>query len=142
MEPLVLNWVANKTAFELMPGLNRLGRNPTNDFRIADRSVSSFHCEVTLEANGTIRVRDLASTNGTFIEHLQLAEGELKVGQTLGLGSVELQLERATIANPALIPEVVLVGGGDQGESWKDADKPQGFFGKLTQTLKLTRNKQ
>jgi pSer/pThr/pTyr-binding forkhead associated (FHA) protein len=136
MERLVLSWVGKEIAFELMPGLNRLGRNPTNDFRIADASLSSFHCEITLTPDNTVHIRDLASTNGTYIDGLQVAQGELTPGQALRLGTVELRLEKATIAEPVRATEPVFAGGIDQGESWK-SDKSVSFLGKLTKTLRI-----
>jgi pSer/pThr/pTyr-binding forkhead associated (FHA) protein len=134
MERLVLSWVNKPFAFELMPGLNKLGRNPTNDFRVADASVSSFHCEITLDGN-TVHVRDLASTNGTFIDGVPLLDGELKIGQLLRLGSVEFQLESVTIAEPQ-VPEPAMVGAGDNTQTFTRDEKPS-LLGRLTQTLKL-----
>src|SRR4029077_1381663 len=67
MVRVVLRWIDSPWAFELAPGLNKLGRNPTNDFRVSDPSVSSFHAELMVE-DELIRVRDLGSTNGTFID--------------------------------------------------------------------------
>jgi pSer/pThr/pTyr-binding forkhead associated (FHA) protein len=141
MERLVLSWLGKPFAFELMPGLNRLGRNPTNDFRVADASISSFHCEVSLNPDNSLHVRDLASTNGTFINGVQVSEGAVRPGQTLRLGTVEFALERVTVAEPA----PVLAGGGDDSvESWTQADddpnderKRQSLLGKLTKTLKI-----
>jgi pSer/pThr/pTyr-binding forkhead associated (FHA) protein len=142
MERLVLSWLGKPFAFELMPGLNRLGRNPTNDFRVADASISSFHCELNLNPDNTLNVRDLASTNGTFIDGNQVSEGKLRPGQTLRLGTVEFALEKATVAEP----EPVLAGGGsDTPESWtqigdddsQDEQKKQSLLGKLTKTLKI-----
>lgn len=137
MERLVLSWVGKQIAFELMPGLNRLGRNPTNDFRIADASISSFHCEVMLNPDGSVHIRDLASTNGTYINGLQAFDGDLKPGESLRLGTVELQLERATVAEPARVPEPVPAGAGDRSETWKRDEKPRSLLGKLTQTMKI-----
>jgi hypothetical protein len=137
MERLVLSWVGKPVAFELMPGLNRVGRNPTNDCRVPDASLSSFHCEITLNPDNTVRVRDLASTNGTYVDGLQVMDAELKPGEILRLGTVEFVLERVTVAEP----QPVLAGGGASPESWMhdDADaKAKGLFGKLTQTLKIT----
>jgi pSer/pThr/pTyr-binding forkhead associated (FHA) protein len=137
MERLVLRWVGKPVAFELMPGLNRVGRNPTNDCRVPDASLSSFHCEITLNPNNTMRVRDLASTNGTYVDGLQVMDAELKPGEILRLGTVEFALERVTVAEP----QTVLAGGGVSPESWMhdEADgKAKGLFGKLTQTLKIT----
>ena len=67
MERLVLSLVGKPFALELNTGLNRRGRNATKDFRIADASISSFHCEIVLAPDNTVHVRDLASTNGTYI---------------------------------------------------------------------------
>ena len=133
MERLVLSWVNKPFAFELMPGLNRLGRNPTNDFRVADASVSSFHCEVTLEPDQTVLIRDLASTNGTFIDGIPALDGPLKPGQTLRLGSAEFKLETATVAEP--VPEPVSTAA-EHTQFFEKKEKP-GFLGRLTQTLKL-----
>jgi pSer/pThr/pTyr-binding forkhead associated (FHA) protein len=138
MESLVLRWVANSSGLELMPGLNRFGRNPTNDFRIPDASISSFHCEVTRNLDHSVSVRDLASTNGTYIDGVRVQQGEVRPGQTLRLGTVEFQLERASVAQPVRIPEPVLAGDGDDSaNSWKGDNAPKSFLGKLSQTLKI-----
>jgi pSer/pThr/pTyr-binding forkhead associated (FHA) protein len=139
MERLVLSWVNKPFAFELMPGLNRLGRNPTNDCRVPDASVSSFHCEVTLEPDKTVHVRDLASTNGTFIDGVQALDGDVRPGQVLRLGTVELRLESVTVAEPVAVPEPAMAGAGEHTQEWtrgKDG-APKSFLHKLTQTLKI-----
>jgi pSer/pThr/pTyr-binding forkhead associated (FHA) protein len=136
MERLVLSWVNKPFAFELKPGLNRLGRNPTNDFRVADASVSGFHCEVLLEADNKVMVRDLASTNGTFVENISTWDGPLRVGQSLRLGSVEFRLETASVIESATEPEAVMAGGGENTQTWTDPKKPS-ILGRLTQTLRL-----
>lgn len=78
---------------ELHAGLNTVGRNPTNEFRIPEPSVSSFHAEISvLETDGTVIVRDLQSTNGTFIEGQPVEEAALSGGQRLQFGTVDMQL--------------------------------------------------
>ena len=96
MVRLVLKWLDSPWAFELLPGLNTLGRNPTNDFRISDPSVSSFHAEISV-VQEQIRVRDLGSTNGTFIENERVEEGALLPRQVLRLGNVNLQLDEVPV---------------------------------------------
>jgi pSer/pThr/pTyr-binding forkhead associated (FHA) protein len=137
MERLVLSWVNKPYAFELMPGLNRLGRNPTNDFRVADASVSSFHCEVMLNPDNSVHIRDLASTNGTYIDGVSALDGFLQVGQTVRLGSVEFKLESVTVADAPPVPEPAMAPG-ENTQIWTKGDKPMGILGKLTQTLRLT----
>ena len=68
-----------------------IGRADENIFQINEISVSSRHCEVKLKGDELL-VRDLMSTNGTFIEEKKISEGVLKLGQALRLGEVELRL--------------------------------------------------
>jgi hypothetical protein len=96
MTPLYLNGISKPWSCELKGGINSIGRNPTNDFRVSDSSVSSFHCELEVTLDSVL-VRDLGSTNGTFIEGEQVAEGMLKRGQVLKLGDAELRLEEQPI---------------------------------------------
>lgn len=74
-----------------------IGRDNKNAFQIVERSVSNQHCEVLLRGNELV-VRDLRSTNGTFIGGKTISEAVLQPGQTLRLGLVELRLE---ITEPA-----------------------------------------
>jgi predicted component of type VI protein secretion system len=75
-----------------------VGRVEDNTFQIAEASVSSHHCEVLLK-DGQVRIKDLNSTNGTFIEGNQITEGVLKPGQVLRLGKVELKLEGEAVGD-------------------------------------------
>ena len=94
---------------ELNPGVNRIGRSEDNDLRINDGSISSDHCEIVW-ANDTLLVRDLDSTNGTFINRLRVKEAVLHPGQTLHLGNVEIELEAPPvhIAIPTMASPVAL----------------------------------
>src|SRR6266567_9525270 len=69
-----------------------IGRNPGNAFQIVDSSVSGQHCEVLLRGNELL-VRDMRSTNGTFIKDTLITEGVLGIGQVIRLGEIELRLE-------------------------------------------------
>ena len=79
-------------AQELNTDRTTIGRVEDNTFQIADPSVSSHHCEVLLQGSD-ILIRDLNSTNGSFINGEKISETILKPGQTLRLGQVELKLE-------------------------------------------------
>jgi pSer/pThr/pTyr-binding forkhead associated (FHA) protein len=88
-------------AHELNVDRTTIGRVEDNLFQIAEASVSSHHCEVHLRGN-EILIRDLNSTNGTFINGEKITESILKPGQTLRLGNVELKLDApGTPAAPA-----------------------------------------
>jgi pSer/pThr/pTyr-binding forkhead associated (FHA) protein len=77
---------------ELKVDKTTIGRVEDNTFEIAEPSVSSHHCEVLLRGN-EVMVRDLNSTNGTFINGEKITEKALKPGQTLRLGQIEMRLE-------------------------------------------------
>ena len=92
-------------AHELNVDRTTIGRVEDNMFQIAETSVSSHHCEVLLRGSDVI-IKDLNSTNGTFINDQPItAEGILKHGQTLRLGTVELKLDTgAAGSTPASAP--------------------------------------
>src|ERR1035437_9342174 len=77
---------------ELKVEKTTIGRSEDNTFEVADPSVSSHHCEVLLRGSEVV-VRDLNSTNGTFISGEKVTEKVLKPGQLLRLGQVEKRLE-------------------------------------------------
>lgn len=77
---------------ELNVDRTTVGRVEDNMFQIAEPSVSSHHCEILMQG-GEVLIRDLNSTNGTFINGNKITESVLKPGQTLRLGNVELKLE-------------------------------------------------
>ena len=79
-------------AHELNVDRTTIGRVEDNTFQITDPSVSSHHCEALLRGTEVL-IRDLNSTNGSFINDARITESVLKPGQTLRLGQVELRLE-------------------------------------------------
>ena len=88
---VVLSAGLNGRTHELNVDKTTIGRVEDNTFQIADPSVSSHHCEVLLQGNEVL-IRDLGSTNGSFINGEKISESILKPGQTLKLGQIELQL--------------------------------------------------
>jgi len=74
-----------------------LGREETCDIVIQDAEVSRRHTQLAWEGN-TFIVRDLGSTNGTFVNGSQITgTTAIRPGDTVGLGQTSLILEvRAT----------------------------------------------
>jgi len=89
---LIKSGAAQAQAIELKPGVIRLGRSLESDYFLNDLTVSDLHCEIICQ-NESVFVRDLDSTNGTLIDGLRIKESELRPGQSLQLGEVELVLE-------------------------------------------------
>ncbi len=82
---------------ELSVNPTTVGRAEGNLLQIIEPAVSGRHCEILLRG-GEVVVRDLKSTNGTFIQGERITEAILKPGQILRLGRVDLRLEASTTA--------------------------------------------
>jgi hypothetical protein len=78
-----------------------LGRYDNCDLIVANPAVSKHHC-VFENANGEMRVADLNSSNGTFLNGEQIQSSELHYGDMLQFGPVLFRFEspRAAFAMP------------------------------------------
>src|SRR4029077_18360848 len=79
-------------SYELKAERTTVGRVDDNAFQVSEPSISSHHCEILLRGVDIV-VKDLNSTNGTFISGEKVTEASLKPGQILRLGQVEMRLE-------------------------------------------------
>ncbi len=86
--------------FELKVEKTTVGRVEDNTFQIAETSVSSHHAEILLRGADVV-VKDLNSTNGTFINGEKVSEAVVKPGQILRLGMIEMRLETEEAAAAA-----------------------------------------
>jgi diguanylate cyclase (GGDEF)-like protein len=62
-----------------------LGRDPACEIRLRDTGVSRRHAGVVAGHRGA-RLRDMGSTNGVFVEGIQVADCELQDGQRVQMG--------------------------------------------------------
>ena len=72
-----------------------VGRTHDNALMIENSSVSSVHAAFTSSANGTVYLSDLGSSNGTFVNEVQIVMGEktiVKSGDRIKLGDIEVTL--------------------------------------------------
>jgi hypothetical protein len=106
---VILNQGMTGRTFELNVDRTTVGRVEENTFQIADASVSSRHAEILLQGSN-ILIRDLNSTNGTFINGEKISEAVLKPGQTLRFGQVELKIDDG-LPLPASVPPPAPVHG-------------------------------
>jgi serine/threonine protein kinase len=71
-----------------------LGRGQSCTIRIPSSDVSRQHCRLRMDADGLVRVEDLGSSNGTFINGTQIHGLEIvRPGDRLGLGPVTFVVE-------------------------------------------------
>jgi pSer/pThr/pTyr-binding forkhead associated (FHA) protein len=88
---------------ELKVDKTTVGRVEDNTFQIAEPSVSSHHCEILLRGTEVV-VKDVGSTNGSYINGEKVTESVLKPGQILRLGQIEMRLETDAAPGPAKKP--------------------------------------
>ncbi len=82
---VILSQGMNGRVHELKVDKTTIGRVEDNTFQIAEPSVSSHHCEVLLRGNEVV-IKDLNSTNGTFIDDEKITESVLKPGHDAAPG--------------------------------------------------------
>lgn len=81
--------------FELMPGINCVGRAPRNEICLADTSVSSFHAVIHC-AGSAIRLYDLESLNGTFLNGKRVQEKvSISDGDMIHFGPILMKIQKA-----------------------------------------------
>lgn len=80
------------SGYPLVEGLNRIGRAPGNEVRVEGPTISAAHCEIWWMKERVL-VRDLGSTNGTYVNGRTITETELPPGGTLSVGGMEFVVE-------------------------------------------------
>jgi pSer/pThr/pTyr-binding forkhead associated (FHA) protein len=106
-----------------------LGRRQDCHLRIPTKDVSRQHC-VLLVQDKALVVKDLGSSNGTFINGKRIAEAELKAGDRLRLGPVtfvvQIDGKPATVtpedAAPSSQTEPSLAGEDEETFDLSEAD--------------------
>jgi adenylate cyclase len=76
-----------------------VGRAATSDAPIYDPTISRRHAELTLVSEG-VRVRDLDSSNGTFLNGSRIGEATAVDGDVLTFGKVAFHVRAVTPAVP------------------------------------------
>jgi len=70
----------------------RIGARRGNDVQLSDSKVSGLHCEIRLDDRG-YRLRDLDSTNGTYVAGLRINDVYVQPGALIALGGTRLKFD-------------------------------------------------
>ena len=77
--------------FRILAGAVRtVGRATGADFIVDAALVSRVHCRLTVLPSGDLEVKDLDSTNGTFVNGQRVQTSRLASGDRLQVGRMEL----------------------------------------------------
>jgi signal transduction histidine kinase len=89
--------------FNLKEGLNTVGRARDNDIVILDQSLSRHHAKIDVGPD-RVRITDLESRNGTFLNGKKVHEGVLTHGDLIKWGDVRCAVVEDTAAIVKEIP--------------------------------------
>ena len=79
--------VPGKAPIELPTGESVIGRSRACLVQIAETTVSRQHAIFVVEP-GKVRLRDLGSSNGTFVNGQRVEDAELRAGDVIAVGSM------------------------------------------------------
>ena len=104
-----------------------IGRSPENDIQIKDSSVSRQHMKI-FRKEGKFFIKDLQSTNGTFLDGERLRpekEYGIVEGQPISVAKVMISLGRSISKDTVAIKTAVPYEFEDTGEYASRIDRPQ-----------------
>lgn len=78
------------------PSRALLGKSPVCELRLSDRSVSRRHASVEV-CDARLRLVDLESTNGTFVNGTAIREAFLTGGEAIRIGDTVIRVERRPV---------------------------------------------
>ncbi|HEU4995171.1 MAG TPA: adenylate/guanylate cyclase domain-containing protein [Gemmatimonadaceae bacterium] len=88
----------NLQTYDLKTGAPMVvGRAPTSDIPVFDPTISRRHAELTVDDKG-VQVRDLQSSNGTFLNGARVETCTLAIGDTVTFGKVPFRLQPGQVA--------------------------------------------
>lgn len=73
----------------------QVGTAPINHVVLTDVTVSRLHCRIEPHSDGTLRVRDLGSRNGTYVDGLRVDSVSIARSAAIRVGRTTLLLEDA-----------------------------------------------
>lgn len=93
-ELTILNGDLAGRRFSVGEGGLRLGRSSSNDIHVPDEGLSRNHCMFEMSGEHGLRLTDLASANGTFVNGRQIGANpvELNDGDIVEVGSVRVRV--------------------------------------------------
>lgn len=77
---------------DLKVGTTSFGRDDSADIKVDDRGLSRIHFEIAFDGE-IAAIRDLQSTNGTFVDGVRISEIVLRSGSRISAGRTDFEFE-------------------------------------------------
>ncbi|TNF60390.1 MAG: FHA domain-containing protein [Deltaproteobacteria bacterium] len=88
---LVAGHGAGARAFRIGEEPLSVGGAADNAIALSDRAISRYHCRIEPSSRG-VSIRDLASTNGTWVDGVRIRRHDLRPGAVIRIGRTELSV--------------------------------------------------
>lgn len=76
---------------ELASQTIKIGKMTDNDLVLTDKTISRYHSEIYQTPAGAYAIRDLKSTNGTYLDTARVKEAYLNPGSTITVGNTDIK---------------------------------------------------
>jgi predicted component of type VI protein secretion system len=111
---IIIQGRGTSQTIRLADGVTTVGRQDGCQLQIRSSQVSRKHCEL-FEKKGLLLVRDLGSSNGTFVNGKKIADQfVLEPGAELTIGSVKFRVARTDDAPAAAVADEPIAIGSDE----------------------------
>ncbi len=115
-------------SYEIPEGASIIGRSPDCDISIPASTISKEHVEIT-NSDGLVSIRDLGTTNGSYLNGMRVSVANLKHNDVITIGRVSLLFDATGAAAPPPGSGVEAAGGvhfdaADAGQPFPSQDEP------------------
>lgn len=114
----VLKGPSQGQTFKLNSGETKVGRSPTCQIQIASGGMSKEHARFVVTPDG-LKISDLQSRNGIFVNGLKIKSRPLKFGDKILLHDVLLEVIDARSINAGQFPAAQPVAQGNLAMQWE-----------------------
>ncbi len=95
---LLVKTADNDTIEVPLFGKVTLGRSGTCDFKVEDTKISGRHCSIELTKKGEILVKDLGSTNGTYVNNSKISHSTFRLNDTVLMGTTVIVIDERRLS--------------------------------------------
>jgi pSer/pThr/pTyr-binding forkhead associated (FHA) protein len=120
----------SKKAFSLPSDLTVIGRRHDCDLCIPLRVVSRKHCQLS-QNNDTIKIRDLDSKSGTFVNGKRISDATIEAGDYITIGPLTFLLQIDGEPKEIKPPQTAKPAAKKESAPKSPAESPSGSFPEL-----------
>jgi two-component system, NtrC family, response regulator HydG len=92
-----------------VPTRTLIGTSPACEIRVTDREVSRRHAGLE-RVGGALKIVDLSSTNGTWVDRVKVLAAELQGGEFVRVGSTMFQVDVENVGSEMPLPAAFAFG--------------------------------